>query len=75
MESLEGMPAEEHSEAAEPIEEDLSLPESKESTPSGKKPYHYDPILPPCRICGTKATGYHFGVITCEACKVRTNKM
>lgn len=25
--------------------------------------------LPPCKVCGGLATGYHFGVITCEACK------
>ena len=26
--------------------------------------------LPPCKVCGGVATGFHFGVITCEACKV-----
>ena len=26
--------------------------------------------LPPCRVCGSTASGFHFGVITCEACKV-----
>ncbi|XP_060592284.1 vitamin D3 receptor-like [Ruditapes philippinarum] len=25
--------------------------------------------LPPCKVCSGNATGYHFGVITCEACK------
>ncbi|KAL5007788.1 hypothetical protein ScPMuIL_016594 [Solemya velum] len=25
--------------------------------------------LPPCRICGEKASGFHYGVNTCEACK------
>ena len=29
-------------------------------------------LLPPCYICGEKATGYHYGAITCEPCKVRT---
>ena len=28
------------------------------------------PILPPCRICGEKASGFHYGANTCEACKV-----
>ncbi|KAL4224659.1 hypothetical protein ACF0H5_015356 [Mactra antiquata] len=27
------------------------------------------PLLPPCRVCGDKASGYHYGVNTCEACK------
>lgn len=26
--------------------------------------------LPPCRVCGEKASGLHYGVYTCEACKV-----
>ncbi|XP_046378815.2 mucin-5AC-like [Haliotis rufescens] len=25
--------------------------------------------LPPCRVCGEKASGFHYGVNTCEACK------
>lgn len=28
-------------------------------------------LLPPCRICGEKASGFHYGANTCEACKVR----
>lgn len=28
------------------------------------------PLLPPCRVCRKKATGFHYGVNTCEACKV-----
>jgi len=28
------------------------------------------PLLPPCRICGEKASGFHYGANTCEACKV-----
>ena len=27
-------------------------------------------VLPPCRVCGGKASGFHFGVISCEPCKV-----
>ncbi|ESO12854.1 hypothetical protein HELRODRAFT_62910 [Helobdella robusta] len=26
-------------------------------------------MLPPCRVCGEKASGLHYGVNTCEACK------
>jgi hypothetical protein len=28
------------------------------------------PMLPPCRVCGERASGFHYGVNTCEACKV-----
>ena len=28
------------------------------------------PMLPPCRVCGEKASGFHYGANTCEACKV-----
>lgn len=24
----------------------------------------------PCRVCGAKSSGFHFGAITCEGCKV-----
>ncbi|XP_046554690.1 LOW QUALITY PROTEIN: nuclear receptor subfamily 1 group D member 2-like [Haliotis rubra] len=27
------------------------------------------PILPPCRVCDENASGFHYGVNTCEACK------
>lgn len=26
-------------------------------------------VLPPCRVCGNMASGFHYGVNTCEACK------
>ncbi|RUS80151.1 hypothetical protein EGW08_012074, partial [Elysia chlorotica] len=25
-------------------------------------------MLPPCRVCGCRASGLHYGVVTCEAC-------
>lgn len=41
----------------------------------GKKREKYIPTsepleLPFCRICGKRASGIHFGVYSCEACKV-----
>ena len=27
-------------------------------------------LLPPCRVCGEKASGLHYGANTCEPCKV-----
>ena len=34
------------------------------------RPSHSPVMLPPCRICSEKASGFHYGVNTCEACKV-----
>lgn len=55
---------------------DTGLQEQSYSQPKKKKPeYPYVPKgvplqLPPCRICGGKASGIHYGVNSCEACKV-----
>ncbi|CAG5131892.1 unnamed protein product [Candidula unifasciata] len=37
------------------------LPEERTSNVAGP--------LPPCRVCGDQAAGFHYGVNTCEACK------
>ncbi|XP_053383855.1 nuclear receptor ROR-beta-like [Mercenaria mercenaria] len=39
--------------------------ESEQPGNKGSRP----PLLPPCRVCGGKASGFHYGVNTCEACK------
>lgn len=38
---------------------------SKAKDPSTKSSF-----LPPCRVCGDNASGFHYGANTCEACKV-----
>ena len=35
--------------------------------------YHH--VLPPCKVCGTQATGFHYGINSCEACKVNTGHL
>ena len=44
----------------------------RERSPEGNKKSEKQPRgaqnLPPCRVCGNKASGLHFGVNTCEAC-------
>ncbi len=34
--------------------------------------YSYDEDLEEmCPVCGDKVSGYHYGLLTCESCKVR----
>ena len=28
----------------------------------------------PCKVCGDRSSGIHYGIITCEGCKVRFKK-
>lgn len=54
----------------EPLE---NVPQRRKRSSDGKKAHNGSPYtsvpLPPCKVCGGVSTGYHFGVITCEACK------
>jgi hypothetical protein len=35
--------------------------------------YTYDEDLEElCPVCGDKVSGYHYGLLTCESCKVRS---
>ena len=42
---------------------------SKKAAPKGRKRGRVTD-LPPCTICGESASGLHYGVNSCEACKV-----
>jgi len=45
-----------------------TLDPSPQSSPTQSFPSE-TPMLPPCRVCGEKASGFHYGANTCEACK------
>ncbi|ESO83262.1 hypothetical protein LOTGIDRAFT_133697 [Lottia gigantea] len=45
---------------------DVSITDSKPNPPA---PTNTASMLPPCRVCGEKASGFHYGANTCEACK------
>ena len=54
--------------AAHPAAAGQGAPTSRK----GKRKPPRNPIkLRPCEVCGAKASGIHFGAITCEACKVK----
>ncbi|KAK6191924.1 hypothetical protein SNE40_003497 [Patella caerulea] len=49
--------------------DELVKVETDESKKPTAKCSTHNTYLPPCRICGEKASGFHYGVNTCEACK------
>ncbi len=50
---------------------DTDLLQEDSPLPQDSNIHKYEPILPPCEVCGEKSSGYHYGANTCEACKVR----
>ncbi len=44
-------------------------------SPTAKKSPAPKPILSNCRECGDEASGIHYGVTSCEGCKVNTNRL
>lgn len=61
-------------EISEPINKGESKDSKLEQQPPKKKHRKNQPPdaehLPPCRVCGEKASGLHYGANTCEPCKV-----
>lgn len=49
------------------IENDINVVSQMNGTKKSSKSRH---LLPPCRVCGDQASGFHYGANTCEACKV-----
>lgn len=48
-------------------ENDMNVVSQMNGTKKLSKSRH---LLPPCRVCGDQASGFHYGANTCEACKV-----
>ena len=46
------------------------VPSSPGVTSVTHLPLPMKPSLPPCRVCGGKASGFHYGVNTCQGCRV-----
>ncbi|XP_052763252.1 nuclear receptor ROR-beta-like isoform X2 [Mya arenaria] len=55
-------PAEDYNSKVKPTEKRRRRREKNPDPPP-------EAILPPCKVCGDKSSGYHYGTNTCEPCK------
>lgn len=47
---------------------------SEEMVPSSPSPPPPPRVYKPCFVCNDKSSGYHYGVSSCEGCKVCTRR-